>query len=128
MKKRPDPLDIPDGFLEKKMSVPSFRNPIEQIYDEKDTSNIILYNEKDEPIEFIQIAFIPYKKKDYVILRPVLPWEGLKEDEAIVFEIKKGRGRRDKKDDQLRVVEDSDVIDEIFVLYNDLMDEIEKKK
>lgn len=89
MKKRPDPLAIPDGFLEKKMSDPSFRNPIEQIYDEKDTSNIILYNEKDEPIEFIQIAFIPYKKKDYVILRPVLPWEGLKEDEAIVFEIKK---------------------------------------
>lgn len=34
-------------------------NPIDQIFDENNNDNIILYNENDEPMEFMQIAVIP---------------------------------------------------------------------
>jgi hypothetical protein len=97
MKKTPDPRTLPEGFLEKKLTDPDFRNPIERIYDDKDTGNIVLYNEKNQPVEFIQIAVITYKKKDYVILQPAVHWDGLDDDQAIVFEIHKGKGKRKRK-------------------------------
>jgi hypothetical protein len=128
MKKTPDPRTLPEGFLEKKLTDPDFRNPIERIYDDKDTGNIVLYNEKNQPVEFIQIAVITYKKKDYVILQPAVHWDGLDDDQAIVFEIHKGKGKRKREDDELRIVADDDVIDAIFVIYNQLYDEEMKKK
>lgn len=109
MKKTPDPRALKEGFLEKKLSDPDFRNPLNRIYDDKDTGNIILYNEKDQPVEFIQIAVITYKKKDYVILKPAAHWEGLDDGQAIVFIIHKGKGKRDREDDELRIVSDKKV-------------------
>ena len=64
-------------------------NPIEQILDENNVDNIVLYNEKDEPFEFEQIAIIPLENGDkqdlYSILLPVTPLAGISEDEAVVF-------------------------------------------
>ena len=52
-------------------------NPIEQILDENNIDNIVLYNENDEPFEFEQIAIIPLedgeKQSLYAILLPVTP-------------------------------------------------------
>jgi hypothetical protein len=128
MKKTPDPRVLPEGFLEKAMTDPDFRNPIDRIYDDKDTGNIVLYNEKNQPVEFIQIALITYKKKDYVILKPAVHWDGLEDEQALVFEIHKGQGKRSREDDELRIVSADEVIDGVFAIYNQLYDEETKKK
>lgn len=93
-------------------------DPIKALLDEKNCEDIVLYDEKDQPVVFQQIALVPLKKKNYAILRPRLAPEWLQEDQAIVFEILKTR---------LKVVKDDDVIDLVFVEYNKLMDEAEKK-
>ena len=98
-------------------------NPIEQILDENNVDNIILYNEKDEPFEFEQIAVIPLgeeEQKLYAILLPVTPLAGLGEDEAVVFEI-------NEKDDIIRACDDEKVIDEVFTEYEKLLNESEDK-
>jgi hypothetical protein len=93
---------------------------IERILDEDDNGNIFLYNEKDEKYEFRQIAVIPLHQKTYALLQPVPAFKGMADDEAIVFEV-------DEKDQQLTAVEDDEIIDEIFVAYNDLLDKEMKK-
>ena len=95
-------------------------NPIEQILDENNTENIVLYNEKDEPFEFEQIAIIPLEngeKQDlYAILLPVTPLAGISEDEAVVFEV-------NEKENVIRVCEDESIIDQVLTEYEKLLDE-----
>jgi len=95
-------------------------NPIEQILDENNVENIILYNEKDEPFEFEQIAIIPLEengKQDlYAILLPVTPLAGIGEDEAVVFEV-------NEKENAIRVCEDESIIDRVLTEYEKLLDE-----
>lgn len=88
------------------------------ILDEDNTENIVLYNEDEQPVEFEQIAIIPIDENDYCILRPVVPFEGMKEDEALVFEFVTDENGEDK----LEVVKDEEVIDKVFDMYNDLYD------
>ena len=97
-------------------------NPIDQILDENNIDNIVLYNEKDQPFEFEQIAVIPLgeegKQALYAILLPVTPLAGIAEDEAVVFEI-------NEKDNVIRVCEDEGVIDQVLTEYEKLLDEAE---
>ena len=100
-------------------------NPIEQILDENNLDNIVLYNEKDEPFEFEQIAIIPLENGDkqdlYAILLPVTPLAGISEDEAVVFEI-------NEKENVIRVCEDESVIDNVLTEYEKLLAEGENNK
>ena len=95
-------------------------NPIEQILDENNVENIVLYNEKDEPFEFEQIAIIPLEedgKQDlYAILLPVTPLAGISEDEAVVFEV-------NEKENVIRVCEDESIIDKVLTEYERLLEE-----
>ena len=94
----------------------------DMIYDENNNQDIILYNEKNEPVDFEQIAFIPLEERDFVILRPVKPFEGLAEDEALVFEMV------EENDEQnLVMVVDDEQIDLVFAEYNKLYDEMNDK-
>ena len=43
-------------------------NAIDALFDENNTDNIVLYNEKEEPVEFEQIAIIPIEENVYAIL------------------------------------------------------------
>lgn len=98
-------------------------NPIEQILDENNTENIVLYNEKDEAFEFEQIAIIPLGDDDnqklYAILLPVTPLAGIEEDEAVVFEV-------NEKENLIRVCEDEAVIDQVLTEYEKLLEESDK--
>ena len=98
-------------------------NPIEQILDENNIDNIVLYNEKDEPFEFEQIAIIPLEdgenQKLYAILLPVTPLAGISEDEAVVFEV-------NEKQNVIRVCEDEAIIDQVLTEYEKLLDEGDK--
>ncbi len=92
------------------------------IYDENNDDNIVLYNTKDEPVEFEQVAFIPFEEKDYVILKPVTPFEGMKEDEALVFEMVE-----DENGESIVVVIDEEIIDAVFNEYNALYDQLSEE-
>ncbi len=95
-------------------------NPIEQILDENNIDNIVLYNENDEPFEFEQIAIIPLENGDkqdlYAILLPVTPLSGIEEDEALVFEV-------NERENVIRVCGDDTIIDKVMTEYEKLLAE-----
>ena len=99
-------------------------NPIDQILDENNLDNIVLYNEKNEPFEFEQIAVIPLDEgetqKLYAILLPVTKMEGIGEDEAVTFEL-------NEEDGTIRVCQDDSVIDRVLEEYEKLLAENEDK-
>ena len=98
-------------------------NPIDQILDENNVDNIVLYNEKNEPFEFEQIAVIPLEdgenQKLYAILLPVTKLPGIEEDEAVTFELNEQEGT-------VSVCEDDEVIDRVLQEYEKLLDENQK--
>ena len=99
-------------------------NPIEQILDENNLDNIVLYNEQDEPFEFEQIAVIPLNNGDkqdlYAILLPITPLSGIEEDEALVFEV-------NERENVVRVCADDAIIDQVMAEYERLLGEGEDK-
>lgn len=90
-------------------------NPIEQILDENNRDNIILYNERGEPIEFMQIAVIPLDQVLYLILKP-LDGNFVEEDEALVFFIDEHEG-----EECISIVLDDEIIDRVFEEYYALL-------
>ena len=101
---------------EKKEEVKEMVNPIDQLFDPNNSDNIVLYNDKDEPIEFEQIAIIPLDNANYAILQPVKKLEGLQDDEAFAFEVVED----EENGDTLQLVEDDALIDRIFDEYKEL--------
>ncbi len=91
-------------------------SPIDMLLDEKNDENIVLYDENNNENEFEQIAVIPVEDKTYVLLRPVEQWDGLGEDEAVVFAIEEI-----DDEDCLILEEDDKVIDKVFDAYYDLL-------
>lgn len=89
---------------------------IDMIMDEENSENIVLYNEYGDPIEFEQIAVVPLEGSVFVILRPVEETEGVAEDEALVFAIEEVDG-----EECLTVVEDDEVIDQVFAEYYQML-------
>ena len=59
-------------------------SPIDMLFDEKNTDNIVLYDEKGVEVEFEQIALIPLEEKIYAILRPLDSDAPIAEDEALI--------------------------------------------
>ena len=96
------------------------KNPLEMILDEECNDNIVLFDEDGESTEFEQIAVIPLEGKLYCILRPIDMPE-LDEYEAFVFSISE-----DDEEGAIDLVEDDDIIDEVFQLYYTLLDEDEE--
>ena len=90
---------------------------IEKILAEDNEDNIVLYDEDDNATEFEQVAVIPLNDEIYVILVPVTPMEGVGEDEGIVFVIEEG-----EDGEVLTVVDDDAVADEVFEIYNGLVE------
>ena len=97
-------------------------NAIDAIFDENNTENVVLYNADDEAVEFEQIAIVPIEEKDYAILKPVVPLEGMNDDEAMVFELQENEdGER-----QLVMALEEEVIDKVFDIYEKLFEEANK--
>lgn len=99
-------------------------DPIRRLLDPKDDAPIVLYDENDNKVEFEQIALIPLSDKLYAILKPAEKMDGVADDEAIVFNF-----QEDDEQAPILVVEESDkIIDEVFDVYNKLLEEEEKKQ
>lgn len=105
--------------MSEKKEVVNEENAIDALFDPNNSANITLYNEKDEGVEFEQIAIIPLNERIYAILKPTEKVEGVADDEAFVFEVVED----EELGDSLRLVEDDNVIDAVFADYNKLLDE-----
>ena len=92
---------------------------LDTLLDEENNDPIILENERGEKIVFEQIAIIPKAEDLYCILKPVELIDGLEEDEALVFKILEN----EEGEASLMLETDEDVIDEVFNVYYDLLDE-----
>jgi uncharacterized protein YrzB (UPF0473 family) len=93
-------------------------SPIDALYDEENCDVIVLFNEHGEPVSFEQIALIPILSQTYVILKPVIPFEGMGEDEGLVFSIE----TNESGEEYLALATDEDVIDQVFKIYDALME------
>ena len=91
------------------------KNILDQILDENNCDNIILYNENGEEVEFEQIAIIPLNDEIYLILKPVITFEGMGEEEGLVFVIEEY-----DNDTKFHLCVDDDIIDQVFEIYNSL--------
>ena len=88
------------------------KTPIEMLLDENNTDPIVLFNENNEEVQFEQIALVPRDGEVYAILKPLGDYEGVAEDEALVFVIAEEDG-----EDVLVVVDEDDIIDAVFEEY-----------
>lgn len=91
------------------------KNIMDQILDENNNDNIILYNENGEEVEFEQIAIIPLNDNVYLILKPVVLFEGMQENEGLVFLIEEY-----ENDTKFKLCVEEDIIDEVFKIYDSL--------
>lgn len=91
----------------------------EQLFDPDDASNVVLYDENEQPVEFEQIAIIPIKEEVYAVLRPVKKMEGLEDDQAIVFLL----DETNEGEEVLSVVDDDETIDLVFEEYERIFNE-----
>ncbi len=91
--------------------------PIDQIFDENNADNIILFDENNEPVEFEQIAVVPLGELGiFTILKPANEMEGIAEDEALVFSV-------DEEEGVLEVVENEAIVDHVFEEYYEMLRE-----
>jgi hypothetical protein len=95
---------------------------IDKLFDENNNDNIVLYNENGDATEFEQVAIIPNGGKIYALLSLATPTEDISEDEGFVFSIE--TTEEGKK--TLNLVTDDGVIDAVFKVYEDLLDELEE--
>ena len=105
------------------MAKMTVKNPLEQILDENNTENVILYDAENKPIEFEQVALIPLERtgKLYAIMIPVTPMQGVNEGEGVLFVIDELKG-------DIEIERDDATIDEVLTIYKTLIDEGEEGK
>ena len=97
-------------------------NVIEQILDENNNENVVMYDDQNNPIEFEQVAVIPLEEDNnlYAILVPVTPMEGVNEGEGVLFVI-------DEELNSIEIVSDDAIIDKVLTIYEKLVEEGEDK-
>jgi hypothetical protein len=94
--------------------------PIQE--DEYATDDIVtLVGPDGNNIDFIEIAGIAHKGEFYAILQPVELFEGMEDNEALVFHV----SRDEEGNDMFNVVIDDEIIDAVFAEYNRLLDKVE---
>ena len=93
-------------------------SPIDMLFDENNTDNIVLFDEENKEVEFEQIALVPIDNQTYAILKPAAEMEGVADDEALVFAIEEI-----DDEDCLVIVEDDAVVDQVFDEYYKMLKE-----
>ena len=94
------------------------KSPIEMLLDENCSDPIVLFDENNEEVAFDQIAVIPLNGDVYAILKPLGDFEGVAEDEALVFVI-----AEEDDEDVLQVVEKDEIVDAVFAQYYEMLKE-----
>lgn len=98
-----------------------YHNIVDDLLDEDNQKPIALYGDDDQKIEFEKI-FVMFSKDDgklYCILKPIDPFEDLKEDEALVFRV----DDMEAKNPLFTIEENDDIADKVFDKYYKKVDE-----
>ena len=98
-------------------------NPIDKLFDEDNTDNIVLYGDDGVAVEFEQVALISLEDKDYAILALANTPDSDDDGEGIVFEIKEDEAGTV----ELATVTDDGIIDAVFAVYDRLWEEQAEK-
>lgn len=93
-----------------------------EMYEDDDI--VTLRSANGEDIDFIEIAGIAHQGSFYAILQPVELLEGMADDEALVFKVE----RTEDGEDKFTIELDDDIIDAVFKVYNQLLDEANKEE
>ena len=93
------------------------------LLDENNNNNVVLYDEKDQAVEFEQIAIVPIEENIYAILKPVTKVEGVEDDQAIVFKLV-----QENEEENLIVESDDKIVDQVFDVYYDLLEKAKNNK
>lgn len=91
---------------------------LQKLLDDENCDNITLYDEDDNELEFEQVALIPLEETLYAILKPVIPMEGMADDEALVFLL-------DEEEEMVTLVTDEALGTAVFREYYKLLEEEE---
>ena len=97
---------------QKKVEAKQHENSVE-LFDEGE--KITLHDDKNKPVEFMQIACVDYEGHFYALLRPAETMEGLDEDEVVIFKLVEGKGKNE--DDKFVPVESEDLMNAVFGEY-----------
>lgn len=91
------------------------------VNEEEEEEVITLATPDGEEVDFTEIAAVEFEDKLYVIMQPVELFEGMEDDEALVFAVTD----ENEEDARFDVVSDDRIIDGVFVEYYKLLDEQE---
>ena len=89
--------------------------------EEEEEEVITLATPDGEEVDFTEIAAVEFEDKLYVIMQPVELFEGMEDDEALVFAVTD----ENEEDARFDVVSDDRIIDGVFAEYYKLLDEQE---
>ena len=99
-------------------------NTSKDIFNNEENSIIVLTSQEGEDIPFIEIAGIALDGSFYAILQPVELFEGMAEDDALVFKVT----TNDDNSNNFSVEVDDDIVDRVFEAYYKLLDEANEKE
>ena len=91
------------------------------INEEEEEEVITLATPDGEEVDFTEIAAVEFEDKLYVIMQPVELFEGMEDDEALVFAVTD----ENEEDARFDVVSDDRIIDGVFAEYYKFLDEQE---
>ena len=75
---------------------------------------ITLFDDKENPIEFFEVAGVEYEERFYELLQPCDKVEGIEDDEAVIFECITDEESGEKL---FKPVQDEKICDAVFGLY-----------
>ena len=93
------------------------------VNEEEEEEVITLATPDGEEVDFTEIAAVEFEDKLYVIMQPVELFEGMEDDEALVFAVTD----ENEEDARFDVVSDDRIIDGVFAEYYKLLDEQAKR-
>lgn len=91
------------------------------VNEEEEEEVITLATPDGEEVDFTEIAAVEFEDKLYVIMQPVELFDGMEDDEALVFAVTD----ENEEDARFDVVSDDRIIDGVFAEYYKLLDEQE---
>ncbi len=94
---------------EQKKTAASPENNVE-IFD--DGEIITLYDDKEKPVNFTQVACVEYEGNLFVLLQPAEKLEGIAEDEVVIFKLEEG-----KDNDMFVPVDSEETLNRVFEQY-----------
>lgn len=81
-----------------------------EIFDDGEV--ITLFDDKEKPVNFTQVACVDYEGEFFALLQPAEKIEGISEDEVVIFKLQEG-----KDNDMFVPVDSEELLNKVFEQY-----------